>query len=393
MERVKGRNNNKLNEKIKSSVAKKIHIVGIDYTLYISVILLVLIGIVMVFSASYYIAVTQHHVGRFHYLRAQSIAAVLGFVIMILVSNFNYRYTKSFVNLFYFISIGMLVLVIATGLTAGGAQRWLYIPVIGLTFQPSEVVKLALIMMVSNLISKKSNKNLLNSFFGTAFVSMFILIPMLLINTQNLSTVIILAIIGFGIIFIASPFTAVFVGLGVAATAGLTVFLAFFAQGFRAGRFEAWLNPFADPTDTGFQTVQSLYAIGSGGIFGMGLGQSRQKLGFIPEAHNDIIFSVIVEELGLLGGGLILFLFGVLLWRAIKIAVNAGDLFGSLIATGIAIMIGSQTIINVGVVTNAIPNTGVPMPFISYGGTSLMITMASIGLLLSISRYTKKLGD
>ena len=161
------------------------------------------------------------------------------------------------------------------------------------------------------------------------------------------------------------------------------------AKDFRGGRFSAWLDPFSDPSATGYQIVQSLYAVASGGIFGLGLGQSRQKLGFLPEAHNDIIFSIICEELGFFGAMIVLILFAILIWRGIKIAVNATDLFGTLVASGIVIMIASQVIINVAVVTNSIPNTGVPLPFISYGGTSVAIMMMLIGILLNISRYSR----
>lgn len=360
-----------------------IEIKNIDYTLLVSVILLVLIGIIMVFSSSYYTASG----GRYQYFRTQLFVAIIGFIAMMIVSNINYRYFKRFADIFFFGSIALLILVLIFGLAEGGATRWLTIPIIGITFQPSELAKISTIFFISKLIATK--KNILNSLAGTVYVSFFILLCVGLVGIENLSTAIIITIIGFGIVFVASPYTAIFVGLGAAAATSLVIFLAFFAEGFRGARFAAWRDPFAYPQDAGFQTIQSLYAIASGGLFGLGLGQSRQKLGFIPEAHNDIIFSIIAEELGLLGSGLVLFLFGVFLWRAMKIAMNAPDLFGSLTATGIAIMIGSQVVINVGVVTNTIPNTGVPLPFISYGGSSLAIMMVSVGVLLSISRYTK----
>jgi len=362
-----------------------IEIKNVDHTLLVSIVLLVLIGIVMVFSSSYYSASQEG--ARYHYFRMQTFVALVGFVSMMIVSNINYRYFKRFADVLYLVSIALLIYVLFFGLTEGGATRWIHIPGLGFGFQPSEVAKLAIILFVSKVISSK--KGILNSFIGTASVSIIILLCVVLVGIENLSTAIIIAIIGFGILFVASPYIVIFVVLGLAAVGGLVAFLAFFAEGFRGARFEAWLNPFADPLGVGFQTVQSLYAIASGGLFGLGLGQSRQKLGFIPEAHNDIIFSIIAEELGLLGAGLVLFLFGVFLWRALKIAMDSQDLFGSLVATGIAIMIGSQVIINVGVVTNTIPNTGVPLPFISYGGTSLAIMMVSVGILLSISRYTK----
>lgn len=369
-----------------NNAERLIEIKNVDHTLLVSIVLLVLIGIVMVFSSSYYSA-TLNNEGRYHYFRMQTIVALIGFVAMMVISNVNYRYFKRFANMLYVVSIGLLIYVLFFGLTHGGATRWIHIPGLGIGFQPSEVAKIAIIFIVSKIISSK--KNILNSFFGTAYVSIFILVCVFLVGIENMSTAIIITIIGFGIVFVASPYTAIFVFLGAAGVGGLVAFLALFADGFRGNRWNAWLDPFAYSTETGYQIVQSLFAIASGGLFGLGLGQSRQKRGFIPEAHNDIIFSIIAEELGLLGAGLVLFLFGVFLWRALKIAMDAQDLFGSLVATGIAIMIGSQVIINVGVVTNTIPNTGVPLPFISYGGTSLGIMMVSVGILLSISRYTK----
>lgn len=365
--------------------------VGVDYTLFISIIFLTAIGIVMVFSASYYVAVAIQGVSRFQYVRMQFIAAVIGFVAMFIVSKFNYEYIKRMIPLFYLVSLILLgvILIPGVGSTAGGATRWLHIPGIPVGIQPSEVAKIASILMVAKMIASHPKKYM-KTFGGMFQILVVIGIPVVLVGVQNLSTAIVIAAVGFAMVFVASPYVAVFVIMGVGAVAGLVGFLAFLADGFRADRFEAWLDPFAHATETGFQTVQSLFAIGSGGLFGLGLGQSRQKLGFIPEAHNDIIFSVIVEELGLLGGGIILFLFGVFLWRALKIAMETTDLFASLIATGIAVMIGVQVVINVGVVTNTIPNTGVPLPFISYGGTSLSITLASMGLLLSISRFRDK---
>ena len=388
MERVRKLEYDKMNSpSVYKRPIKKVHIVGIDYTLYVTVILLVLIGIVMVFSASYYAAVTLHNFGRFHFLRSQAINGLIGFTLMSLLSNVNYRYWARFIFIFYWGSMFLLLLVPFLGDEAGGATRWIAIG--GFRFQPSEPAKLATILMIAKILATK--KNLLKNLKGHIHVGAYLLIAVGLVGIENLSTAIVIALIGAAMIFVASPFTLPFIMLaGIGGGAGLTAVLTL-GEGFRMARIAAWRDPWSDPTGVGFQTVQSLYAIGSGGIFGVGLGNSRQKLGFIPEAHNDIIFSVIVEELGILGGGIILFLFGVFLWRAIKISINSSDMFGSLIATGIAVMVGSQALINVGVVTNTMPNTGVPLPFISFGGTSLIIIMSSVGLLLSISRYKKDL--
>jgi len=368
----------------------KIALVNMDYTLLITMILLVLIGIVMVYSASYYVASTSARFGydMFSLVRSQIAAALVGLAAMTVMANFNYhKYLRKFTFPAYLGALALLILTILIGEAAGGAQRWLN--VFGFRFQPSEVAKIAVIMTMSHLIAY--NKKMADGFKGIAILGVLIGIMAAIIGfgTNNMSSAIIIAIIGFGTIFVASKMTWPFVVAGASAAAGL-IFILATGVGFRAGRFAAWLDPFADPTDTGFQIVQSLFAIGSGGMFGLGLGQSRQKLGFIPEAHNDIIFSVIAEELGFMGAALVLFLFGVYLWRAIKIALNAKDMYGCLLAVGAALMVGSQALINIAVVTNSIPNTGVPLPFISHGGTSLLVMMTATGILLNISRYQNR---
>jgi len=369
---------------------KKIALVNMDYTLLISMILLVLIGIVMVYSASYYVASTSARFGNdmFSLVRSQIFAALLGFAALIVMANFNYhKYLRKLTFPAYLGALALLILTILIGEAAGGAQRWLNIA--GFRFQPSEIAKIAVIMTTAHLIAY--NKKMADDFRGIAVLGILIgiIAAIIGIGTNNMSSAIIVAIIGFGTIFVASKMTMPFVAVGLAAAGGLAYILAT-GVGFRAGRFAAWLDPFADPTDSGFQIIQSLFAIGSGGMFGLGLGQSRQKLGFIPEAHNDIIFSVIAEELGFMGATLILFLFGVYLWRAIKIALNAKDMYGCLLAVGAALMVGSQALINIAVVTNSMPNTGVPLPFISHGGTSLLVMMAATGILLNISRYQNR---
>ena len=363
-----------------------VYVGNLDATFLICTVILVLFGIVMVFSASYYNAFHNSN-DRFRYLINQSVSALVGAAALIFLANVNYRYFKRFTTLIYLGTLALLALVPFIGHEHGGAVRW--ITLFGVTFQPSELAKVALILKLSALISNK--KNLLHTFRGTMQALLVVGLPVGLIAISNFSTALIVAVIGMGMIFIASPYTLIFFTLAGTGAASITAYLAFFSDGFRGARFAAWLRPFDYRLETGFQTVQSLYAIGSGGLFGLGIGQSRQKLGFIPEAHNDIIFSVIVEELGIIGGGLLIFLFGVIIWRAITIAIKTDSLYGSLIATGIAIMLGVQIIINIAVVTNTIPNTGIQLPFISYGGTSLLISMASAGLLLNISRYSKML--
>jgi len=373
-----------------SEKVRRIALVNMDYTLLVTMVLLVLIGIVMVYSASYYVAATSPRFGNdmFSLVRGQIQAAIVGFASLIFMANFNYnKYLRKFTLPAYLGALVLLILTIFIGDEAGGAQRWLNLGPV--RFQPSEVAKLALIMTLAHLIAL--NKKLADNIPGIAILGVLIGIKIAIvgIGTNNMSSAIIIAIIGFGIIFVASARTWLFI-IGGAIASGILGFVLATGVGFRAGRVDAWLDPFADPTNAGFQIIQSLFAIGSGGMFGLGLGQSRQKLGFIPEAHNDIIFSVIAEELGFVGAFLVLFLFGVFLWRAIKIALNAKDLYGCLLATGCALMVGSQALINIAVVTNSIPNTGVPLPFISHGGTSLLVMMTATGILLNISRYQNR---
>ena len=213
--------------------------------------------------------------------------------------------------------------------------------------------------------------------------SLPLLIAVALIATQNLSTGIVVGAVGIAIMFVASNNSKNFIILGIFAVLAVAVFI--IIEPYRLDRVIGWLDPWSDPTDKGYQIIQSLYAVASGGLFGLGIGQSRQKT-FIPESYNDIIFAIICEELGLVGAIVIIILFALLIWRGLHIAMNAKDKYSSYVATGITTMIAVQVIINIAVVTNTIPNTGMPMPFISYGGTSLVVTMASMGLMLNISR-------
>ncbi len=322
----------------------------------------------------------------FFFLKKQLLFGIVGFCAMIIMSYMNYSYLKRLAFPIYVAANGMLVFVWLFGTVTNGAKRFIYIPGFG-QFQPSEIAKVGVILMISLVIS--SNKTLLKSWFGFFVCSAIVGISAFFVFLGNLSTAIIVSVIGFGMIFCASPYIWRFVLPGAGAVSGLVAYLALSKGNFRSGRFQAWLDPFKDPEKSGYQTIQSLYAIASGGMFGLGIGQSRQK-SFIPEAHNDIIFSIICEELGFVGASLVLLLFGILIYRGIRVALNAPDTFSSLVATGVVILIASQVIINVAVVTNSIPNTGVPMPFISAGGTSLIVTMGLVGILLNISRCTKE---
>jgi len=355
-----------------------------DFTLLLVVITLVLFGILMVFSASYYTTGTKSkfHYDMYYYFKKHIALAILGFIAMGVSANFYYEKIRKFSFTIYALAIIALILVIPFGTVVNGAKRWLW------GIQPSEIAKIALILYLPHFILKY--KNMLRSFTGFIFTSVVVIgIPTMLIAAEkSMSATLIIATIGMGIIFIACRKLIYFLPIIVLGIAAVIFMIS--GAAFRMQRFAAWQDPFAFSQGTGYQTVQSLYAIASGGLFGLGLGQSRQKLGYIPEGHNDIIFAIICEEFGLFGAIILVFLFMVFIWRGIKIAMNSISLYGTFVASGITIMVAVQVIINIAVVTNTIPNTGIPMPFISYGGTSLVIMMCAVGFLLNISRYYKE---
>jgi len=359
---------------------------GIDYTVLILVILLIMFGLVMVFSSSYYYAMTEakFHNDKFFFFIRQLRWALVGVVGMIGCMSINTEFFRRISKPLYLFIIVVLGAVLALGVATNGSNRWLQ--VLGTSFQPSEFAKFIIIIFMSGYVIK--NRYLLTgNFIMFLRCAAPVLVAFILIATENLSTGIVVVVVGIMIMFVASDKLAHFfvMGiLGICAFAGLTM-----AESYRRARITGWLDPWGDPNNSGYQIIQSLYAVASGGLFGLGIGQSRQKT-FIPESYNDIIFAIICEELGLVGAVVLILLFTLLIWRGIKIAMTAKDKYSSYAATGITSMIAIQVIINIAVVTNSMPNTGMPMPFISYGGTSLVVMMASVGLLLNISRDCKK---
>lgn len=343
-------------------------------------ILLVLFGILMVFSATYYRMGNSalYNYDSYYYLKRNVLFSGMGIVAMFIISAVPYEYYKRFYKAFYVISVVLLVAVLIFGKEVNGAKRWLF------GFQPSELSKILMIIFLAEYID--THRNVLTDFRQFAICGGIILLPIALIAWENLSTAIVMSAICFGMLFVAGINLRFFVPLCVLGIGGVLVMT--FGEGFRAGRVAAWLDPFSDPSDTGYQIVQSLYAIASGGMFGLGIGQSRQKM-YMPEAHNDIIFAIVCEELGLIGAGIIVFLFVVLIYRCARAAMKSYDNFAMLTASGITIMIATQVAINLAVVTNSMPNTGIPLPFISYGGTSMLIMLGSMGVILNISRHFK----
>lgn len=356
----------------------------VDYTVLMLVCVLIIFGLIMIFSSSYYYAMTEAKFNndKFFFLAKQLKWTVVGFVAMVGCMCINVEFFRKISSLAYVFIVGVLGVVLLVGVATKGSQRWL--EVFGTSIQPSEFAKFIIIIFMSDYVIKK--KRWLNGdFIDLAICTIPLVIAGGLIAKENLSTGIVVMFVGVVIMFVSSNKFKNFVILGLFGVAGLIVMIAI--ESYRVDRITGWLDPWSDPKHTGYQIIQSLFAVASGGLFGLGIGQSRQKT-FIPESYNDIIFAIICEELGFVGAAIVILLFALLIWRGMKIAMNAKDKYSSYVATGITAMVAIQVIINIAVVTNTLPNTGMPMPFISYGGTSLVVMMASMGLLLNISRNT-----
>ena len=363
-----------------------------DYTLLFIVLFLLGFGLVMVYSVSSYEAYADYGDAAY-YLKKQLVAGIIGLVAMIITANIPYKLWLHFTALAYVVSLVLIGLVPFFGKEVNGAKRWLIIPGIGMSVQPAEIAKLAMILVLAQLVCKMGKS--VRTIKGMIFLMVIAMPPvlMVLLCTRNLSSAIIILGIAVLMIFVADPKYKKYIIVGLIAIAGVAAVVYYVSTlemsgelHYRLRRVLAWLHPEDFIEDEGYQTLQALYAIGSGGIWGKGLGQSMQKLGFIPEAQNDMIFSIICEELGLFGAIAIIIMFVMLLWRMMVIANNAPDLFGALIVVGVMGHIAIQVILNIAVVTNTIPNTGISLPFISYGGTSVLFLLIEIGLVLSVAK-------
>ncbi len=365
-----------------------------DYSLLFIVLFLLGFGLVMIYSASSYEAF-QDYKDAAYYLKKQLIAIIIGLVLMIVVANIPYHFWERFALLGYVVSMALVPLVLTPlGVESHGARRWIKIPGIGLNLQPAEVAKLGMILFLAVLVCKMGKSvRTMKGFIIMVLVPMPVVLEVYLI-TKNLSSAIIILGISVLMVFVASPDYRKFVIMGVLGVAAIAVLVFVIVSSYRSGaemafrseRIVAWLDPESQAQGKGFQTLQALYAIGSGGIWGKGLGRSMQKLSFLPEAQNDMIFSIICEELGLFGAVAVILMFIMLLWRMMVIANNATDLFGAMLVVGVMGHIAIQAILNIAVVTNTIPNTGISLPFISYGGSSVMFLLIEIGLVLSVAK-------
>ncbi|SKA68652.1 cell division protein FtsW [Eubacterium uniforme] len=356
-----------------------------DISLFIAIVFLVGFGLLMVYSTSSYNAMRKYGDPGF-YFKKQLVAFGLGFLCMAVTIFIDYRILKNWYGFILFVSLIVMAMVrTSIGLDVNGARRWIKVGPISI--QPSEIVKIAIIISLATILSRSARA--LND-LGSYAVLLGIIGAICFYVKQisnNLSAAIIIAGISFIMIMVAAPSKPTFLTIGVIIVAGaILVVVLSSGTSFRSDRFQAWHNPEKYSQSGGYQILQGLYAIGSGGFFGKGLGHSVQKQGFVPEPQNDMVFTIICEELGLFGGAAVIVLFIFMLHRFYIIARNADDLFGSLLVIGVMAHIAIQVILNIAVATNTIPNTGVTLPFLSYGGTSVVFLMIEMGMVLSVSR-------
>ncbi len=356
----------------------------VDYIFLLIVGLLLVYGLMMLFSAGSARAYSMYG-DVFYFVKRQAFWILIGAVAMGFCANFDYhRLGKKLAGSIY-VGCAILLLLVISGLgtTVNGATRWLF------GFQPSEIAKIAIIIIFSYNISTVSGQDDLKS-FKNGFVPYLILLGIyvvLLALEPHFSCIVLIGATSMLILFVGGVPLKHFGYIAIPAVVGVVALI--IAEPYRMQRVTSFMDPFADMQGSGWQIVQSLYAIGSGGVFGTGLGQSRQKFQALPEPQNDFIFSVVCEELGLIGAIILMLLFAALLVRGIKIAMKAPDLFGTLLVVGIVGIVILQALINIAVVTASIPVTGMPLPFFSYGGTAVCITMAEMGIVLNVSRQTK----
>lgn len=359
----------------------------VDVVFLSLVLILLTIGLIMLFSASYAYSLERYG-NSYRFISRQALLGGVGLVIMFLVSRIDYHYFRKWAWVIFAVTIAVLIFLLAMPPMLEGmdVKRWLVIGPIN--FQPSEIAKFAIILLFSHLIAV--NYKLMGTFkFVVFLIGILAVVCVLVVMEPHLSATLLIFTIGVVLMIIGGlrlPYILGGLGIGVGG-ALIAIFTGIISYG--SDRIQYWLDPWADASGKGYQTIQSLLAIGSGGLMGRGLGNSRQKFLWVPEPHNDFIFSIVCEEIGLIGAVIIILLFCALVWRGFTIAMKAPDKFGSLMAVGLTFQVGLQAILNILVVTNTVPNTGISLPFFSYGGTALIILLAQMGIVLSISRQAK----
>ncbi|NLB81301.1 MAG: putative lipid II flippase FtsW [Clostridiaceae bacterium] len=356
----------------------------LDFQFLIIVMSLLAFGLIMVFSASSESA-RHNYSNAYYFIQKQVIWAVISIISMVFFINFDYRRFRKLAFPILFTSLLLLIAVLFIGEEIKGGKRWINLGFSSV--QPSEIAKIALIIFFARSLS--NNPGILSSFWRGLMPYLVVLgvFAVLLMLEPHFSGMVVLLSIGLIMLFVAGAKISHLLMLGSPVVA--VGWYLIVSSEYRYARITAFLDPFKDKLGDGWQIIQSLYAIGSGGIFGLGLGRSRQKFLYIPEPHNDFIFSILCEELGFIGALLAILLFAALIWRGIKIAMTAPDTFGSLIALGITALVAVEVIINIAIVTSSMPVTGMPLPFFSYGGTALLIIMSCMGIMLNISRYSQ----
>lgn len=365
----------------------------VDIPFLLLVLLLLAVGLIMLYSASFAQSEydTRYEIST-KYLQKQGVCAVLGLLCMWGFSRIPADFWMRWAWAVYGISIALLLSVLVVGQSVNGARRWINIA--GIQFQPSEIAKFAMIVLFARLtkLFGSSAKDFRHGVLGFGLALLGILVPLAL--EKHLSAIMLIGMVGVAMMFVAGT-SMKWLGAGAAAAVVFVIIYISF-MGYAGDRVDAWLHPEKDPGDTGYQILQSLYAIGSGGLFGLGLGKSRQKYLYLPFQYNDYIFAIICEELGLIGALLIIVLFSAMIIRGYWIALRARDRFSTVLAAGLVTLIAVQTALNLGVVTNLLPSTGIALPFFSYGGTALAVNLGEMGVVLSISRQrnqTKKQED
>ena len=355
-----------------------------DYVIFFAIIGLLGFGIVMVYSSSAVSAYVNYN-DSYYFLKRQLIWATLGFLTMLLTMNIDYHAWRKLAHPVMIITLILLVLVLIPGFgrVVNGARRWLGFG--SLYLQPSEIAKMAMVIFTANSLAGSQDK--IGNFLKGVVPQLLMLVVVfgLILKEPDLGTALVLGGTVFLLLFAAGAKLSHLASIGAVGVIGIIA--AIIAEPYRLKRLLAFSDPWADPLNSGYHIIQSLYAIGSGGLFGVGLGRSREKFLYLPEPHTDFIFAILGEELGFIGTATVIILFFLFAWRGFKIAISAPDTYGSLLSAGLTSIIVMQALMNIAVVTASMPVTGIPLPFISFGGSALVFTMAGVGILLNVSRY------
>jgi cell division protein FtsW len=359
---------------------------GFDLPFFVLVMIILMFGLVMMFSASFAYALYYQH-DSFFYIKKQAMFAVLGVIVLLIVSRIDYHWFHKLAYPALIVSYILLAIVLVLPAHAN-VHRWIiYGPI---NFQPSEIAKFAVVLVFAHLVSKYGDKKMKSFRYGVLpFLAVLGSIALLMLKEPHLSGTMLILMIGFSMMLIGGTPVKWFAGAGgIAGGSVLCIVLFTHVITYAKSRLKYWLDPASDARGLGWQTLQSLYGIGSGGLMGLGLGNFRQKYLYISEPQNDFIFAVVCEELGFIGATIVIILFALLVWRGFVVAMRSPDKFGSMLAVGMTVQVGVQAMLNIAVVTNTIPNTGISLPFFSYGGSSLVMLLFEMGIILSVSRFS-----